>query len=163
MSESVFKPSNSEIGLSLVGWLVLCFTAALSGVFVSTGDWYSSLVKPSWNPPSWLFGPVWSVLYFMMAVAAWLVWCCGGWKRQRIPLTLFIVQLALSALWSPLFFGLHLPAIAFFEMCLLWLALATTLWLFWIERPFAGLLLIPYLVWISFAGVLNFTIWQLNA
>ena len=162
-SDTIFEPAMRTRGLSLMGWLALCFAAASSGVFVSTGDWYSSLNKPSWNPPSWLFGPVWSVLYCMMAVAAWLVWCQGGWQRQRIPLALFVLQLALNALWTPLFFGLHMPGLAFVEMCLLWLALVSTLLLFWRVRPLAGIMLIPYLGWVSFAAFLNFTIWRLNS
>ena len=162
-SDTTHGPSMGTSGLSLVGWLVLCLAAASTGVFVSTGDWYASLTKPSWNPPSWLFGPVWSILYCMMAVAAWLVWCLGGWERQRIPLALFVLQLTLNALWTPLFFGLHMPGLAFGEMCLLWLALVSTLVQFWRIRPLAGFMLIPYLGWVSFAAFLNFTIWQLNS
>lgn len=162
-SETTSKQSIGKSGLSLVGWLALCFAAASTGVFVSTGDWYASLIKPSWNPPSWLFGPVWSILYCVMAVAAWLVWCLGGWERQRIPLALFVLQLTLNALWTPLFFGLHMPGLAFGEMCLLWLALVSTVILFWRIRPLAGFLLVPYLGWVSFAAFLNFTIWQLNS
>ena len=162
-SETTSKQSIGKSGLSLVGWLALCFAAASTGVFVSTGDWYASLIKPSWNPPSWLFGPVWSIFYCVMAVAAWLVWCLGGWERQRIPLALFVLQLTLNALWTPLFFGLHMPGLAFGEMCLLWLALVSTVILFWRIRPLAGFLLVPYLGWVSFAAFLNFTIWQLNS
>jgi translocator protein len=161
-SQKFVTPDSRTKVLALIGWLALCFAAASTGVFVSTGDWYSSLNKPSWNPPSWLFGPVWSVLYCVMAIAAWLVWCQGGWQRQRIPLALFILQLALNAMWTPLFFGLHVPGFAFGELCLLWLALVSTLVLFWRVRPLAGIMLIPYLGWVSFAAFLNFTIWRLN-
>lgn len=162
-SETTLKPSFGARIVSLFGWLAVCYMAASTGAFVSTGDWYASLTKPSWNPPAWIFGPVWSFLYTVMAVAAWLVWCIGGWKQQRAPLGLFVVQLMLNAIWTPLFFGLHLPSLAFGEIILLWFALAATLYLFWTRRRLAGVLLIPYLIWISFAAYLNFTIWQLNS
>ncbi len=148
--------------LALIAWLALTFSAALTGAFVSTGGWYAELVKPSWNPPGWLFGPVWTTLYAMMAVAAWLVWQRGGWKAQRGPLTLFLVQWALNALWTPLFFGLQRPDLAFVEILVLLIAVVATLVVFWRVRVSAGLLLIPYAVWVGFAAVLNGTIWRLN-
>lgn len=154
-------PTTSQ-PLALVGWLALCFAAAATGVFVSTGDWYAALNKPSWNPPPWVFGPAWTFLYITMAIAAWLVWREGGWKVQARPLTLFLVQWALNALWTPLFFGAHLPGVAFAEIVLLWLAIAATLVAFWRVKTIAGLLLVPYLAWVSFASALNFTIWRLN-
>ena len=97
-----------------------------------------------------------------MAVAAWLVWCKGGWKTQQRPLRLFLLQLLLNALWTPLFFGMHQLATAFAEIIILWLALAATLISFWGVRKIAGVLLVPYLAWVSFAAALNFAIWQLN-
>ena len=127
------------------------------------GEWYASLKKPSWNPPGWIFGPVWSVLYQMMAVAAWLVWGRGGWSKQRRPLFVFLAQLALNALWTPLFFGWHRPGLAFAEIVLLWLAIAATMVAFRPVSRFAAWLLAPYLAWVSFAAVLNFTLWRLNA
>jgi tryptophan-rich sensory protein len=145
-----------------MGWLALCFTAAGSALFVSTDGWYATLIKPSWNPPSWIFGPVWSLLYLMMAVAAWLVWREGGWKLQRQALGLFLVQWLLNALWTPLFFGLHQPGLAFAEIVALWLLLVITVALFWRVRKLAGALLVPYLIWVTIAAVLNFTIWRLN-
>ncbi|MBX3381484.1 MAG: tryptophan-rich sensory protein [Phycisphaeraceae bacterium] len=145
-----------------IGWLVLCFAAATSAVFVSVDGWYTTLNKPSWNPPSWLFGPVWSLLYIMMAVAAWLVWRKGGWAAQRWPLSLFLVQWLLNALWTPLFFGMHQLGASLVEIVLLWLAIAATIHAFWrVSKP-AGWLLVPYLAWVSFATFLNFTIWRLN-
>lgn len=150
------------VGLALMGWLALTFCAALTGVFVSTGGWYATLVKPSWNPPGWLFGPVWTALYAMMAVAAWLVWRRGGWKAQRGPLSLYLAQLALNALWTPLFFGLHRPGLAMTEIVVLFLAVLATLIVFWRVRLSAGLLLVPYAAWVGFATFLNFTIWRLN-
>jgi len=158
--------SSASVGrqvIALIGWLLLCFAAATSAVFVSVDGWYTTLNKPSWNPPSWLFGPVWSLLYIMMAVAAWLVWRKGGWAMQRWPLSLFLVQWLLNALWTPLFFGMHLLGVALVEIVLLWIAIAATIHAFWrVSKP-AGWLLVPYLVWVSFAAFLNFTIWRLNS
>ena len=148
--------------LALVGWLALTFLAALTGVFVTTGGWYASLVKPAWNPPGWLFGPVWTLLYSMMGVAAWMVWQRGGWTGQRRPLSLYVVQWALNALWTPLFFGLHRPGLALSEIVVLLFAVLTTLTSFWRVRRIAGALLVPYMLWIAFAATLNFAIWRLN-
>jgi tryptophan-rich sensory protein len=154
---------NVRLAFALVGWLVLSFSAASLGAFFMPGEWYATLKKPSWNPPDWIFGPVWSALYTMMAVAAWLVWKRGGFAAQRRPLTLFLVQLALNALWTPLFFGLHRPGLAFAEIVMLWLAIAATLAAFRpVSRP-AAWLLVPYLAWVTFAAVLNFTVWRLNS
>ncbi|MHB1038308.1 MAG: TspO/MBR family protein [Pirellulales bacterium] len=117
------------------------------------------LTKPSWTPPGWLFGPVWSVLYLSMAVAAWLVWRKGN---AVMPLALFAVQLTFNAAWSWLFFGLHSPGMAFIDIVLLWAAIVATTIVFWRRSLVAGLLFVPYLAWVSFAGVLNFGIWRLN-
>ena len=148
--------------LALVGWLALCFAAAATAFLVSTEGWYASLQKPAWNPPSWIFGPAWTLLYVMMAVAAWLVWREGGWRTQRLALGLFLLQWLLNALWTPLFFGWHRLGLAFAEIIILWLALTATVFSFWRVRRSAGLLLLPYLAWVSFAAALNFTIWRLN-
>ena len=159
------KPSPSSLGrqiLALTGWVLLCFAAAAVGGFFMPGEWYASLNKPAWNPPGWILGPVWTALYTLMAVAAWLVWKRGGFATQRRPLALFLVQLALNAAWTPLFFGLHRPGLAFAEMLLLWLAIAATLAAFRRVSRAAAWLLAPYLAWVSFAAVLNFTLWKLN-
>ena len=154
--------SRSRAVLGLCGWLLACFAAASLGALFMPGEWYETLRKPAWNPPGWLFGPVWSALYTMMAVAAWQVWKRGGFVAQRRPLTLFLAQLVLNAAWTPLFFGLHRPGLAFAEILLLWLAIAATLVAFWpVSRTAAGLLA-PYLAWVSFAAVLNGTLWRLN-
>ena len=149
--------------LGLFGWLLLCFAAASLGAVFMPGEWYAALKKPAWNPPGWVFGPVWSALYTMMAVAAWLVWRQGGWGKQRKPLLMFLAQLALNAFWTPLFFGLHQPGVAFAEIILLWLAILATLLAFWPVNRAAFWLLVPYLAWVSFAAVLNGTLWRLNA
>ena len=142
--------------------LVLTFLAPAAGAWTTSPDWYSTLAKPSWSPPAWVFGPVWTVLYALMAVSAWLVWREGGWARQRRPLMLYLVQLILNAAWTPLFFGLRQPGLAFAEIVLLWLAILITLLAFMRARPLAAWLFAPYLAWVSFAAVLNFTLWRLN-
>jgi tryptophan-rich sensory protein len=144
---------------SLLAWVALCFAASIGGIFVSVDGWYAGLAKPSWNPPGWVFGPVWTLLYALMAVAVWLVWRRVGW---RLPVYLFLAQWALNAVWTPLFFGMHRIGLALADITLLWVALAATLVAFWRVRPAAGMLLIPYLAWVSFAGVLNGTIWTMN-
>lgn len=146
----------------LGGWLLLCFVAAAVGALFMPGEWYAALNKPAWNPPGWIFGPVWTALYAMMAVAAWLVWKRGGLAAQRRPLGLFLTQLALNALWTPLFFGLRQPGVAFAEIILLWLAILATLLAFRPVSRAAAWLLAPYLAWVSFAAVLNATLWRLN-
>ncbi len=156
---------NRPTGLSwlgLAGWLTLCFGAAGLGTMFRPGEWYKNLAKPWWTPPDWLFGPVWTLLYLFMGVAAWLVWRRGGFQEARGALALFLVQLLLNALWSWVFFGLQQPGWAFLELSLLWLAIAATLAAFWRLVPAAGWLLAPYLAWVSFAGVLNFALWHLN-
>ncbi len=127
------------------------------------GEWYAQLSKPAWNPPNWIFGPVWTALYLMMAVAAWRIWRLGGFGGQRRPLILFFIQLALNAAWSPLFFGLKEPGLAFAEILVLWLAIVLTIAAFRRADRLAAGLLVPYLAWVSFASVLNFTLWRMNA
>lgn len=156
------QPRGVRSAFALAGWLLLCFAAAALGSQFSPGDWYASLRKPPWNPPDWLFGPVWTALYTMMAVAAWLVWRQGGWNKQRKPLLLFLAQLVLNAAWTPLFFGLRRPDVAFAAIALLWLAIAATLLAFRPVSRAAAWLLAPYLAWVSFAAALNFTLWRLN-
>ena len=156
-------PNRIRAALGIAGWLALCFAAAALGGFFLPGEWYVQLQKPSWNPPSWIFGPAWTALYIMMAIAAWLIWQRGGFAAQRVPLGLFLLQLLFNAAWSPLFFGLRNPALAFVDIVLLWLALLATLLTFWRRSRGAGALLIPYLAWVSFASALNFALWRLNS
>lgn len=154
--------SRRKTIFGLIGWLLLCFAASAVGALFMPGEWYAALNKPAWNPPGWIFGPVWTALYAMMAVAAWLVWQRGGFAVQRRPLGLFLAQLALNALWTPLFFGLRQPGVAFAEIILLWLAILATLLAFRPVSRAAAWLLVPYLAWVSFAAVLNGTLWRLN-
>ncbi|MES2568978.1 MAG: TspO/MBR family protein [Verrucomicrobiota bacterium] len=155
-------PGRKTSVLALVGWILVTFLAPAAGAWSLPGEWYDSLRKPSWNPPSWIFGPVWTLLYLLMAFAAWRVWRHSGWRQQRGPLTIYLVQLGLNALWTPLFFGLHLPGVALIEIVLMWLAIVATIMAFAkVDRP-AAWLLAPYLAWVSFATLLNYSLWQLN-
>ena len=150
--------------LGLVGWFVVSFAASAIGAVASiqAESFYSQLVQPSWAPPSAIFGPVWTVLYVLMAIAAWLVWRFGGFRANPTALSLFGVQLALNALWSWLFFAWHRGAWAFADIVVLWVLIVATLVSFWRVRPLAGSLIIPYLLWVSFASALNYSVWQLN-
>ena len=154
--------SKANSKLALAGWIIFCFAASATAVFVSTNGWYANLQKPVWNPPAWVFAPVWSTLYLLMAVAAWLVWREGGWAMQSRALTLFVIQWVLNVLWTPLFFGQHLIGLAALEILALVAVLVATIVLFNRVKKAASLLLLPYLAWISFAAFLNFTIWRLN-
>ncbi|MGH8073877.1 MAG: TspO/MBR family protein [Lysobacter sp.] len=146
-------------------WLLLTFIAAAIGSVASmqAGSFYQQLVRPEWAPPADVFGPVWTVLYALMAIAAWLVWrTAGSFADARTALTLYVVQLALNALWSWLFFGWHMGAAALVDLALLWLLIGATVLSFWRIRPLAGALLLPYWAWVTFAGFLNYATWQLN-
>lgn len=151
--------------LSLTGFVLICFAAAgLGGAFTSQGlgPWYDSLNTPRWTPPAFLFGPVWTALYAGMAVAAWLVWRRVGWSGGRVALGLFAVQLALNVAWSGLFFGLRRPDLAAIEIVILWSAILATLIAFLRINRAAGMLILPYLLWVTFASALNLAIWRLN-
>ena len=150
--------------LGLIGWFIVSFATSAVGAVASiqAKSFYGQLVQPEWAPPSYVFGPVWTVLYALMAIAAWLVWRSGGFHSNRIALSLFLVQLALNALWSWLFFAWQLGALAFVDIVVLWVLIVATLVAFWRVRPLAGALLIPYLLWVSFAAALNYSLWQLN-
>ncbi len=145
-------------------WLLASFaTGAIGGLAsINAAGFYGQLVQPSWAPPAWLFGPVWSVLFVLMGIAAWLVWREHGFRNARSALTLYAVQLVVNALWTWLFFAWHLGAVAFAEIILLWLLIAATIAMFWRLHRGAAALLAPYLAWVSFAAALNFTLWRLN-
>jgi translocator protein len=150
--------------LGFVGCVLVTFAAAAIGAAASiqAASFYLQLERPAWAPPAGIFGPVWSVLYTLIALAAWLVWRQGGVQPQRRALTLFLMQLVLNALWSWLFFGWHLGALAFADIVLLLVSIVATLIAFWRVSRLAGALLLPYLAWVSFASALNFAVWQLN-
>ena len=149
----------------LGGFLAAAFLAAAIGSLftgVVRSDWYVQLAKPSFNPPSWVFGPVWTALYTLMAVAAWLVWRRHGLDGAPTAMLLWAGQLAVNAAWSPVFFGLRSPGGGVLVIAiLLVLVVLTTVW-FWRARPAAGLLMLPYVAWVAFASVLNVTIWWLG-
>jgi benzodiazapine receptor len=148
----------------LVAWLVVVFIAAGIGAAASVdaGPFYIQLDRPSWAPPPSIFGPVWTILYAMMGIAAWLIWRSGGFRAARFALSLFLAQLAFNALWSWLFFGWHRGALAFADILVLWVLIVATSIAFWRIRSLPGALLIPYFLWVSFACVLNYSVWQLN-
>jgi tryptophan-rich sensory protein len=152
--------------LALAGFLAVTFAAAAAGGMANAravAEWYPTLAKPVWTPPAWIFGPVWMLLYTLMGTAAWLVWLRQGFRGARLAHALYVIQLALNAAWSWLFFGFRLPGAAFVEILLLLASIGATTILFWKARRSAGMLFIPYLVWVFFATVLNLAIWRMNA
>ena len=151
--------------VGLVVSLMICFAAGGIGGLATTQGldaWYETLDKPTWNPPNWVFAPVWTTLYGLMGIAVWLVWRGGVWNEVKSAVVLFTVQLVLNGLWSILFFGLQNPGGALIEIVALWLAIFATTMLFFRRSMIAGGLMMPYLLWVSFASFLNFTIWNLN-
>jgi benzodiazapine receptor len=157
---------KSTIMIKLIVCLVLTFSAAFVGsIFTreAVPDWYAALNKPFFTPPNWLFGPVWTILYLLMALSAFIVWQKGLINPAvRIALILYLIQLILNALWLVIFFGLKLPLLSFIEILLLWTAIGLTILAFARVAVLAALLLVPYILWVSFAAVLNFFIWFLN-
>lgn len=151
--------------IGLVVFIVVCQAAGGIGsifTFPSVGNWYAKLNKPFWTPPDWVFGPVWTFLFLCMAVAAWLVWRRYGFAGAVVPMALFALQLALNVAWTWVFFGLHLPGAAFAEIIVLWLAILATLIAFWALVPAAGWLMVPYLLWVTYAATLNWGLWKMN-
>lgn len=158
------RPSKLHQTLGLLGWLLLVLAAAAVGGFASAqaGAFYSELVRPVWAPPGWLFGPVWSVLYALMGVSAWLVWRERGFSGARPAFVIFLAQLGINALWTWLFFVWRLGGLAFAEILLLLVLIIATIQQFRRISTVAAALLLPYLVWVSFATALTFAIWRLN-
>jgi tryptophan-rich sensory protein len=156
-------PKQKQI-VGLVAWLLVSFLAAAVGgaASIQAGSFYRQLLRPDWAPPPEIFGPVWTVLYILMGLAAWLVWRVGGFREAKPALTLFLVQLALNALWTWIFFAWQSGGLAFAEILLLWALIVATLISFWRIRPLAGALLVPYLLWVSFAAALTWSVWRLN-
>lgn len=146
----------------MTAWLALCFAAAGTAAWVSADRCYAAMIKPTWNPPAWFFGQTSMYLYATMAVATWLIWHLGGGRMQGRALGVFVPQSGLHAQWTPLFFGLHRQRPALIYLVGLWLALTTTLVVFWRGRPAFGVLPVPYLAWVGFATASNLTIWRLN-
>lgn len=161
-SAPAFSKLHQTFGL--LGWAVLTFTAAALGALGSAdaGAFYAQLVRPWWAPPAWLFGPVWSALYALMAAAAWLVWRERGFAGARAALVLFAVQLAANALWTWLFFALRRGDLAFAEVLVLCCLVVATIVSFQRISALAAALLVPYLAWSTFASALTFAVWRLN-
>lgn len=156
--------SSFRSAAALGGFIAVGFAIGAAGSLAtatSIETWYAGIEKPSFNPPNAVFGPVWTTLYLMIAIAGWRVWRRSGFSDRR-AFALYSLQLLLNLMWSVLFFGLQDIGAAFFELVLLWIAIAATLVLFWRHDRIAGLLFVPYLAWVSFAGVLNAAIWRLN-
>ena len=158
------RTSAVSQGLGLAGWLLASFATGAIGGFASidAAGFYGNLAQPSWAPPAWLFGPVWSVLFILMGVSAWLVWREHGFRGAGAALKLYAAQLVANALWTWLFFAWQLGAMALAEIALLWLLIAATITMFWRLHRLAAILLAPYLAWVSFAAALNFALWRLN-
>lgn len=156
------KPSHPIAGL--VGWLLVTGLGAFAGSMASrqSEEFYGQVTQPSWAPPSEVFGPVWTVLYLLMAIAAWRVWRVGGFAHARTALVLYLVQLVVNALWSWFFFAWKMGGAAFADILLMWVLIAATIAAFWRHSRLAAALLVPYFLWVTFAAALNFTVWQLN-
>ena len=165
MPIAVLKPQKQRLLTGMLAWLFLVFVAAAIGAAASAdaGSFYQQLIRPAWAPPGWLFGPVWSVLYICMGIAAWLVWREHGFNNTRAAFAIFVLQLGVNALWTWLFFVWRQGGLAFVEILVLWLLIVVTVVLFWRLRVrIAAILLLPYLIWVTFAAVLCLSIWQLN-
>lgn len=159
-------PTGGRDAAALVAWLVVVVAAgAIGGVLFPPGEWYQALDKPTWNPPSWVFGPVWTTLYLLLGMGAWLVAREPGEvpasERPKAWLA-FGLMAALMLAWTPLFFGLQSPALAFVDISVLWVVVLWMTMAFGRVRPLAGYLQLPLAAWVSFALVLNGTIWLIN-
>lgn len=157
------RSATSQV-IGLLAWLAVAFGAAAVGAVASidAASFYAQLAKPAWAPPGSVFGPVWSVLYLLMGIAAWLVWREQGARGMTPALGLFLVQLAANALWSWLFFAWRNGALAFADVLVLLALIVATLLAFWRIRRLAGILLLPYLAWVCFASALTWAVWQSN-
>lgn len=156
-------PSSRTTNLiGLAFWLLVTFGVAAFGAQFQPGSWYTTIAKPNWTPPGWVFGPVWSLLYLMMGVSAWLVWRLRKAKSVLLPLSLYAAQLSVNGLWSWLFFGQQMIGVALIDLLLLVALVGIAVVLFSRVSRSAGVLLTPYLLWVCFAAALNFQIWRMN-
>lgn len=155
---------NAKSILGLVMWLLITFAAAGVGAVASANaaGFYEKLSRPGWAPPASLFGPVWTLLYLLIAIAAWLVWKDAGFRGASLALSMMIAQLAANALWTWVFFAWHRGALALVEIIVLWILIVITMTLFWRVKPVAGALFVPYLLWVTFATALTYSMWQRN-
>ena len=147
---------------SLLVFCALCFLVALSGGIFRPGDWYRTLNKPSWQPPDWLFAPAWFVLYGMIAASGWIVWETARPDQIVLAMSIYGANLVLNALWSALFFGMRRMDLALVDVSAMWLSIVAMIVVFWPISQTAALLLVPYLIWVSIAAFLNYTVMRLN-
>ena len=165
-SLEISQPHKTPHLWKLISAIVVCQGAGILGIpFTMSGmrGWYQALEKPALNPPGWIFGPVWTVLFLLMGIALYQIWNRTPLqKRETRAITWFFIQLSLNILWSFFFFYLRAPGLAFFEIAFLWIAIAITIFHFWRISYIAGVLLLPYIFWVSFAAYLNFMLWRLN-
>ncbi len=155
-------PGWTKEVLTLLGSVLLVFTTAAFGAIFGPGEWYAELNKPAWNPPNWIFGPVWTTLYLCMAIAAWLIYRRRYAHHADLALSVYGLQLVLNAIWTCLFFGWHRMGLAFAEILLLEALIGVCIVLFWPISRVAALLFVPYFAWVGFAAFLNFTLWRMN-
>lgn len=156
---------QKELWISFVIFILLCLIVEIIGGLwtkETVSTWYPTINKPSWTPPGWIFGPVWSCLYIMIAVSGWLIYRAEYSRKRTVALMLYGSQLALNFIWSFLFFSLRSPILGLFDIILLCLLIILTIIKAWSVRPLASLLLIPYLIWVMYATTLNAGIWLLN-
>jgi tryptophan-rich sensory protein len=158
-------PGLPDVSLGLIGWLLASLAAGAVGALATrhAREFYMDLVKPAWAPPGYLFGPVWTTLYLLMGVAAWLVWRQAGWTGAPVALSLFLAQLIANALWSWLFFAWRRGGLAFADVVLLIVLIVATALAFARVQPLAAVLLLPYLAWVTFATALTYALWRANA
>ena len=156
------EPGRFAVWAGLAGWLALSAAALTVGSLFPADEWYAALRKPSWTPPGWVFPIAWTALYAMMGVAAWLVWRRAGFAGAGPALGLYLAQLAVNAAWSYLFFGLHRPDLALLDIAVLWALIAATAVAFRRHSRLAAWLLVPYLLWVTYASTLNAGIWLMN-
>ena len=157
----MFKKSILPLLISIL----IVFSFGFIGSFFTTSSittWYAFINKPLFSPPNWIFGPVWTLLYILMGISAFLIWKKRDNLKTKQALVFYGIQLILNALWSIIFFGMHNPGLALLEIIILWLFILITLIKFYKINKTAGLLFIPYLLWVSFASILNYVIWMLN-
>ena len=148
--------------MSLAVFILCVLLVASSGAFFKPDAWYRALAKPAWNPPDWIFGAGWSLLYVLIIIAGWRVWERASIESVVVPMLIYALQLVLNAGWSPIFFGLKRPDWALGELVCLWIAIAANILVFHPIDPIAAWLLVPYLAWVTFAGALNLAVWRLN-
>ena len=157
MNEKVVTKSLQQQVIGLMIWFIISFFAS-----IQAKSFYGSLIQPAWAPPAWLFGPVWTLLYALMAIAAWLVWRRGGFKTNQLALAIFLMQLIANGLWSWVFFAWNLGVLSLVNIAVLWMMIVLNIIVFWRRDRLAGALMIPYLLWVSFASGLNYAMWYLN-